>query len=104
MSTLSRTKLTDDELSKELATLESWTIEDGMLTRSYKCRNYVAGLDFAKAIGMVAEGLDHHPDMLIGYGTVKIMVVTHSAGGLTPYDIELAKRINAIDYATGFLA
>lgn len=104
MATLSRTKLTDEELSKELTTVEGWSVEDGMLTRTYKCRNYVAGLDFAKAIGAVAEALDHHPDMLIGYGTVKIMVVTHSAGGLTPYDFELAKRINTIDYATGLLA
>jgi 4a-hydroxytetrahydrobiopterin dehydratase len=52
---------------------------------------------FACAIGHLAEALNHHPDLLVGYGKVRVVLVTHDAGGgLTEYDFELARRIEKL--------
>jgi 4a-hydroxytetrahydrobiopterin dehydratase len=104
MDSPSYQKLTDEELAAEMAKMRDWSIENGMLTRSYEARSYMAGLEFAMEVGRIAETIDHHPDILISYKKVRISVSTHSAGGITQRDFDLARRIEDIDYATGLLA
>lgn len=89
-------KLSDAELATSLMQLPEWSIENGMLTRLFPFDSYKAGLVFAVAVGHEADRLNHHPDILIGYEKVRISTSTHDTGGLTPYDIELATRIDRL--------
>jgi 4a-hydroxytetrahydrobiopterin dehydratase len=57
---------------------------------------YKSGLVFASAVGFIADKLDHHPDLLIGYKVVTITVSTHSEGGLTELDFHLACQVDAL--------
>lgn len=89
-------KLDESEATNALSSVPGWAIEDGKLTKSFKFENYKDGVVFAAAVGHVADKLNHHPDILIGYAKVSISVNTHDVGGLSPYDFELAKRIDRL--------
>ena len=96
MSDLSYDRLSDDEISKRLESLSGWSVDDGMLAREFKFGSYGKGVMFATACGHLADELNHHPDLFIGYQRVRVALVTHDAGGLTAYDFEMARRIQAI--------
>ncbi|HRF60671.1 MAG TPA: 4a-hydroxytetrahydrobiopterin dehydratase [Fimbriimonadaceae bacterium] len=97
MAELSYTKLTDNQIAASLTGLQGWSVQNGALTKLFALPSYTAGLVFACAIGHLAEGLNHHPDLLVGYGKVRVVLVTHDAGGgLTEYDFELARRIEKL--------
>lgn len=89
-------KLDESEAKTALASTPGWTIEDEKLTKNFKFEAYKDGVVFASAVGFVADKLNHHPDILVGYAKVNIAVNTHDVGGLSPYDFELAKRIDAL--------
>jgi len=90
---LSYQKLTDAEIASGLAEFPQWSIEDGMLTRLFAFDTYGDGLEFAMSVGRVADEINHHPDIFIGYQKVRVSTITHDAGGLTGYDFELARRV-----------
>jgi 4a-hydroxytetrahydrobiopterin dehydratase len=96
MSDLSYDKLTDEQLQEGLRTLPGWSVESGAVTKEFVFDSYAAGLVFAVACGHMAETLNHHPDLLIGYRRVKVAFVTHDSGGLTSYDLEAARRVQAL--------
>ena len=96
MSELSYTKLSDGEVSSRLSDLKDWAVENGQIAKSFSFDAYQKGLVFASAVGFLADALDHHPDILIGYQKVRVAVNTHSVNGLSPYDFELARRIDAL--------
>ncbi|MBC8063757.1 MAG: 4a-hydroxytetrahydrobiopterin dehydratase [Chlorobia bacterium] len=89
-------KLDETEATSALASRPGWAIEDGKLTKSFKFKTYKDGVVFASAVGFVSDKLDHHPDLLVGYANVKVSMNTHDVGGLSPYDFELAKRIESL--------
>ena len=88
--------LTPTEIEQELATLQSWTQAGNAITRTFTLPSFPAALAFASAVGHLAERADHHPDILIQYRKVTLTLSTHSAGGLTEKDFDLATDINAI--------
>jgi 4a-hydroxytetrahydrobiopterin dehydratase len=88
--------LTESELAEGVAGLNGWSVEDGKLTKRFMFKTYKDGLVFALAVGHVSDSLDHHPDIEVGYAKVRVSVNTHSVGGLSPYDLELAKRIDGL--------
>ena len=96
MTKLEYRLLTDLEIAHGLKELDEWAVEGGKLSRRYEFKTYKDGLVFAVAVGHIADRLDHHPDLEIGYAKVKIAVNTHAVGGLSPYDLELAHRIDAL--------
>jgi 4a-hydroxytetrahydrobiopterin dehydratase len=96
MAQLENRLLTESELATGLATLDGWTVEDGKLVKSFEFKTYKDGLVFAVAVGYLADQLDHHPDLEVGYAKVKVGVNTHSVGGLSPLDIELAKKVEVL--------
>ena len=59
-------------------------------------RDFADSLAFVDAVGALAEAMDHHPDIDIRFHTVTLRLCTHSAGGLTRLDLELARRIDAL--------
>lgn len=89
-------KLTDHELRAGLSELLGWAVEDGQIAKTFKFDAYQKGLVFATAVGFVADTLNHHPDLVVTYGKVRVSVNTHDVGGLSPYDLELAQRVEAM--------
>lgn len=90
------TLLTQTEIDQEVASLEGWTQAGKEITRTFTLPGFPAALAFASAVGHLAERADHHPDILIQYRKVTLTLSTHSAGGLTEKDFDLATEINAI--------
>lgn len=96
MSNLEYVKLSEEEISRELEKVPGWAIENGLLARAIEFPTYLAGVDFAANVGRVAEALDHHPDIHIGWRKVRITVNTHAVEGISPYDFELARRVDLL--------
>jgi 4a-hydroxytetrahydrobiopterin dehydratase len=91
--------LSDDEITARLAQLPGWERADDTITKTYKLERYMAGLAFASAVGTIAEGLDHHPDILIQWRKVTVTYYTHSAGNkITHKDFDAATAIEALPY------
>ncbi|HEY5783580.1 MAG TPA: 4a-hydroxytetrahydrobiopterin dehydratase [Microlunatus sp.] len=90
--------LTESEITAGLSTLSAWTLSDDKtsISTSIELVDFVAALDLVNLIGHEAEQRDHHPDIDIRWNTVTLMLSSHSEGGLTRADLELAKRIDDI--------
>ena len=76
--------------------LPAWSLEDGMLTRTYETGTWRLTLMLANAIGFVAEAAYHHPTLTLGYGELTVRLQSHDAGGITDRDFALAARIEAL--------
>ena len=79
-----------------LADAPSWSVSDGKVTRTFVFATYAAGVVFASAVAHIADSMDHHPDLLIGYQKVSVSVNTHDVGGISPLDFELARKISGL--------
>ena len=66
------------------------------ISRTFSFRNFTESMGFANALAGLAEEQNHHPSMLIDFKTVALVLTTHSEGGVTEKDIELAKRIDTL--------
>jgi 4a-hydroxytetrahydrobiopterin dehydratase len=88
--------LTPTEIEQRLATLQSWTQAGNEISRTFTLPSFPAALAFASAVGHLAERDDHHPDILIQYRKVTLTLSTHSAGGLTEKDFDLAQDVDAL--------
>jgi 4a-hydroxytetrahydrobiopterin dehydratase len=75
---------------------EGWTEVDGALQRAFELPSFVAALDFVNRVGALAEAEDHHPDIAISYRTVTIRWWTHTAGGVTDRDRDLAEKTSQL--------
>ncbi|HEY5933534.1 MAG TPA: 4a-hydroxytetrahydrobiopterin dehydratase [Kofleriaceae bacterium] len=90
------TKLGDEEITRELATLAGWSREGDKLFREFQFADFVEAFRFMTAVALVAEKLDHHPEWFNVYRTVRVHLATHDAGGITALDFELAKRMTKL--------
>jgi len=73
-----------------------WEHQGDELVTSVKLRDFAAALAFVNAVGAAAEAANHHPDIDIRWDTVKLVLTTHSAGGLTVLDLALAAAIDRL--------
>jgi 4a-hydroxytetrahydrobiopterin dehydratase len=89
-------KLSEKGLATALKGLAGWKIVDGKLGREFKFKDFSEAFAFMTRVALAAESMNHHPDWSNAYNQVKIELVTHSAGGVTPNDIDLAHHINKI--------
>ena len=84
------------ELLRELA---GWTVVEGdrpAITRKFRFKGFMPGVELVDAIARVAEEEGHHPDLLLTYGSLTVWLTTHAAGGLTRNDFVLAAKIDRI--------
>ncbi len=88
--------LSDDEVDAAAATLNGWKRADGALRRSVTFPSFLEGIEAVRQVAEHAERADHHPDIDIRWRTVTFTLVTHSAGGITDKDVQLARDIDAI--------
>ena len=87
-------KLDDRQREQALERLEEWRAEGEAITRTFHFRDFARAIDFVNAVAEMAEDASHHPDIDIRYNNVKITLTTHSVGGITRNDIELAAGID----------
>ncbi len=87
------TLLAENEIAEGLAKLEGWGQEGNQIIKQFKFKNFVHSMGFVTEVGILAERVDHHPDILIEYSKVTITLSTHSEGGLTEKDFMLAGEI-----------
>jgi 4a-hydroxytetrahydrobiopterin dehydratase len=88
--------LSDDEIETRLAGLDRWKRDGDALKRQVKFEDFQASVDFVNRITPVAEGMNHHPDICISWNTVDLTLSTHSEGGITQNDFELARQIDQL--------
>jgi len=86
-------KLSPAEITERLKALPSWRFEDGGIVREYPTDGWPTTLMLVNAIGYLSEAAYHHPDLSVTWGRLTVKLSTHSAGGITDKDFELARRI-----------
>ena len=89
-------RLSDDELSAALPGLPLWSGDGDGLRRTVELSSFRDAVAAIGAIADVAEEMDHHPDVDLRWRTLHLALVSHSAGGVTELDLELARRIDAL--------
>ncbi len=94
---MSDSLLSSAEIDQQLAATPSWQIINGELTRTFELADFRSALAFVNKVGELAEAANHHPDIDIRYNKVRFALVTHSAGGLTKNDFDLATRIDSLE-------
>ena len=88
------TLLTENEITAGLAGLPAWTREGEAIVRTLEAPSFLAGIDLVGQVARIAEDADHHPDIDIRWRTLRFALSTHSAGGLTARDLDLAHAID----------
>ena len=95
MATKERT-YSESEIGDRLRELPGWYFEDGWIRRVYKTDGWPTTLMLVNAIGYLAEAAYHHPDLNVTWGRIIVKLSTHSAGGITDKDFELARKIEDV--------
>lgn len=88
-------RLTEDQVRVGLQGLAGWELKEGEITRLYKFGDFQQAMAFVNRVAGLAEAADHHPDIDIRYNKVRLTLSTHSAGGLTEKDFQLARRLDS---------
>jgi 4a-hydroxytetrahydrobiopterin dehydratase len=83
--------LDKDQIEAALGELDEWRCEDDALIRTFRFADFVHAVGFVEHLADVAEERQHHPDIDIRYNKVTLRVSTHSAGGVTSRDVDLAR-------------
>jgi 4a-hydroxytetrahydrobiopterin dehydratase len=86
--------LSDDEIGRRLSELEGWEREGDALRKDFKRKDFVDAVEFVRSVVPVAEEMNHHPDVSISWNKVTLSLSTHSEGGITENDFELASRLD----------
>ena len=89
-------KLTNDELQTALGRMGGWATRDGELEKVFSFSTFPDGIAFVTRVADLAEEAEHHPDIDIRYSTVTLRLSTHSEGGITQKDVDLARRIDGL--------
>jgi 4a-hydroxytetrahydrobiopterin dehydratase len=90
--------LTETQILKKLAGISGWMTNKKQteLSKSFETDSFVDGLSLIARITVHAELMNHHPNIELSYGGVKVTLTTHDAKGLTLKDFELAERIDKL--------
>jgi 4a-hydroxytetrahydrobiopterin dehydratase len=91
--------LTDPEVESRLRELRGWEHEGKFITRSFEFGHFMDAIAFVNEVAEAAEREEHHPDINVRYTTVKVSIQTHSEGGVTEWDIDLARAIDNLEKA-----
>jgi 4a-hydroxytetrahydrobiopterin dehydratase len=88
--------LTEDEIAARLGGVPAWQREGSSITAVVTRKDFTGAMLFTGAVAFLAEQANHHPDILIQWNKVTLTLSTHSAGGLTAADFDLAGKISAL--------
>jgi 4a-hydroxytetrahydrobiopterin dehydratase len=93
---MSSGRLSKQQVAVGLGRLNGWRVVKGNLHRMFEFKDFTQAFGFMKRIALAADRMDHHPDWSNAYNKVTIDLSTHSAGGITENDFELANKIQKI--------
>jgi 4a-hydroxytetrahydrobiopterin dehydratase len=88
-------RLNDTEIDAALEGLDGWERSGDAIVKQFDNGDFKGSVDFVNRLTPDAEEMNHHPDLAISWKTVTVTITTHSEGGLTEGDFELARRIDA---------
>ena len=86
--------LTSQDINDWMKKLPEWELESDHIERLFEFDDFTQAIDFVNSVADIAENEDHHPDLDIRYNKVRVSLSTHSAGGLTERDFEVARKVN----------
>ena len=90
-------KLSEKQVKNRLTKAKGWTLNAaGEITKTYALPSFPQSLMFVSAVGVLAESMQHHPDITIKYDKVTLALITHDDGGISEKDFELAKQVDAL--------
>lgn len=93
--------LNDEQVTQALAELDGWTQEGDAITRTVKLPSFLGAIGAVDEVARIAEDRGHHPDIDIRWRTLTFRCSTHSEGGITGKDVELAAEIDRVVAAAG---
>ena len=96
MSDEEYSKLSEKEIKEQVANLDGWKVVSGKINKTFEFEDFVQAFSFMTRVAMEAEKMNHHPEWFNVYNRVKIDLVTHDVGGISNYDIKLAKTIDRL--------
>jgi 4a-hydroxytetrahydrobiopterin dehydratase len=88
--------LSSDEITAALADLDGWESDGSAISRTVEAADFPTAIRIVDEIAVTAEAADHHPDIDIRWRTLHLTLSTHSEGGVTGKDLQLAKAIDDI--------
>jgi 4a-hydroxytetrahydrobiopterin dehydratase len=88
--------LSDDEIAERLGRLEGWERKGDAIAKAFDRGDFVGSVEFVRSLVDPAEDMGHHPDLQVSWNKVEVTITTHSEGGLTENDFELAARIDEL--------
>ena len=86
--------LSDDEIQERLGGAEGWERDGDALRKEFDRGDFKGSVEFVNRITPAAEEMKHHPDLTISWSKVTVSLSTHSEGGITEGDFELARKID----------
>jgi 4a-hydroxytetrahydrobiopterin dehydratase len=89
-------KLSKQDIATRMRSLDGWRVVKGKLHRVFEFKDFTRAFAFMKRVALAADKMDHHPDWSNSYNKVIVDLSTHSAGGLTESDFNLAGKIQTI--------
>ena len=90
-------RLSDAEIDERLGGMDGWERSGDAIVKQFDNGDFKGSVEFVNRLMPEAEEMNHHPDLEISWKTVTVTITTHSEGGLTDNDFELARRIDALD-------
>jgi 4a-hydroxytetrahydrobiopterin dehydratase len=87
----------DDDTIAQALTGMSWDHEGGELVKVVTRKDFGQAMEFVNTVALLAEGANHHPDIAISWNKVTLRLSTHSEGGITQADLDLAAGIDGLD-------
>ena len=88
--------LSDSEIEAKLTEHPGWERSGAAIRKEFKRSDFVGSVNFVQSLVEPAEGMNHHPDLEISWDTVTVTLSTHSEGGVTAADFELAAKIDSL--------
>lgn len=88
--------LSEDKIIESLAALDNWKLDGKAIAKELVKKDFADAIAFTIKVALLAEKADHHPDIEIKWNRVRLLLSTHSEGGVTEKDIDLAKKIDKL--------
>ncbi len=88
--------LSATEIKEWLKKVPEWEQDKKTVERTFEFDDFFQAIDFVDAVAEIAEEQEHHPDIDIRYNKVRVVLSTHSEGGLTDLDFETAEKIDTL--------
>ena len=88
--------LNDEEINARLGGIDGWERKGDAIEKQFQFDDFTGSVDFVNRITPVANAMNHHPDLAISWNKVTVSLSTHSEGGITGNDFELANKIDRL--------